>query len=198
MFDSRGLPDYPPPHNAWQFPPPPVSPRWKWAAIAAMVFGLVGGSAMLTVAIAVGSSGTPGLIDNPELISVIERECDTMTTTVERLTIDGPPKIQALVIADQNHAIDNMVAAIRDVGPEVIADDPPTEEWLTDWGRLVRAREAYAKKILDGSLPNLKIPKDDDGDDIYLRMDDVFFTESTCEVPRALLNPYPEEDASDA
>ena len=197
MFDSRGLPDYPPPVNAWEFPPPPVSPRWKWAAIAAMAFGLVGGSTMLAVAISVESSGAPGLIDNAALISVIERECRQMTTSVESLPIHGTPRRQAQTIARQNVAVEDMIDDIRSVGRDVLASDPPTDEWLADWDRLVQAREAYADEILDGSLPDLEIPTDDHGDEIYLRMDDVFFTESTCEVPEVLLNPYP-DNASDA
>jgi hypothetical protein len=197
VFDSRGLPDYPPPQNAWQFPPPPVSSRWKWAAIAAMVFGLVGGSTMLAVTIAVGSSGAPGLIDDTQLISVIEDKCQQMTTKVESLPIHGTPRRQAQTIAAQNVAIEAMVDDIRSVGQDVLANDPPTDEWLADWGRLVKAREAYAEKILDGLLPDLTIPTDDRGEDIYVRMDDVFISDSTCEVPWVLLNPYP-ENKSDA
>lgn len=196
MFDSRGLPDYPPPHNAWQFPPPPVSPRWKWAAIGAMVFGFIGGSTMLVVAITVGSSGVPGLIDDTELISVIERECDQMTSEVESLPIDGTPRRQAQTIAAQNVAIDDMLADIRSVGPTVLANDPPTEEWLADWEQLVDAREAYAEDLLAGSQHRLEVPHDDRGRDIDVRMDDVFFTESTCVVPEVLVEPYP-GDASD-
>jgi hypothetical protein len=197
VFDSRGLPDYPPPHNAWEFPPPPVSPRWKWAAIAAMVFGLIGGTTMLAVAISYGSSGMPGVIDNARLISVIEGECARMTSTVESMPIGGSPERQASTIADQNEAVDVMVSAIRDVGPDIIDSDPPTEEWLTDWERLINARESYAQKILDGSLPDLEIPNDERGKDIYVRMDDAFLVQTSCEVPDILINPYP-DDQSDA
>jgi hypothetical protein len=193
VFDSRGLPDYPPAQNAWQFPPPPISPRWKWAAIAAMVFGLVGGSTMLAITIALGSSGAPGLIDNTELISVIEQQCYQMTTKVDSLPIHGTPRRQAQTIAAQNSAIDDMVTDIRSVGPDVLASDPPSEEWLDDWERLVQAREAYAREILGGSQrPYLDIPTDEDGNDIYLRMNDAFLGESSCEVPDAVLNPYPD------
>ncbi|MEV7396749.1 hypothetical protein [Aeromicrobium sp. NPDC092404] len=196
MFDSRGLPDYPPPHNAWEFPPPPVSRRWKWVAIAAMVLGLVATAGGLVTVIAVGSAGTPGLIDDAELISVIERECEQMTSEVESLTIEGSPESQAKAISAQNAAIEEMVDGIRSVGPELLASDPPVDEWLTDWGRLVRARNAYVEEMLRGSFPDLDIPTDDRGEDIWVRMDDVFLTESTCEVPVELLDPFP-DDASD-
>ena len=197
MFDSRGLPDYPPPHNAWQFPPPPISPRWKWVAIATAALGLVAGSTMLVLAIALGSSGAPGLIDNTELISVIERECNQMTSKVESLPIHGTPRRQAQSITAQNVAIEDMVHDIRDVARDLLSSDPPSDEWLADWERLVDAREAYADEILGGSRTSLDIPTDERGKDIYLRMDDVFFTESTCEVPAVLLNPYP-DDSSEA
>lgn len=195
MFDSRGLPHYPPPHNAWQFPPPPVSSRWKWLAIAATVVGSVGGAAMLVVAIGVGSSGLPGAIDDPQLISVIERECGQMRSTVESMPVTGSPEQQATTIADQNHAIDVMVSAIRSQGQAVLKADPPTQDWLADWDRLVAARKSYATRILDGSMPDLDIPKDEHGKDIYLRMDDVWLGESTCEVPGVLLDPYPDDDS---
>ena len=198
MFDSRGLPNYPPQVNAWEFPPPPVSPRWKWAAIAAMVLGLIGGSTLVGVAISVGSSGTPGLIDNTALISVIERECAEMTFEVEAMPLTGSAEVQAATIAQQNEVVGLMVARIRDVDPDLITNDPPAEEWLADWGRLVQAREVLAERIREGESPRLEIPTDDHGDDIDLRMNDVFFIESTCEVPQVLLEPYPESDTSDA
>lgn len=193
MFDSRGLPDYPPPHNAWQFPPPPVSPRWKWAAIAAAVFGLVGGSTMLVIAIAVGSSGAPGLIDNTRIIDVIEDQCAVMTAEVESIRVTGSPESQAAAISDQNAAVDDMISDIRAIGPNVLATDPPTEDWLVDWHTLVKAREAYARELLNGSPKRFQIPNDDNGDEIYHRMDDVFVYESSCEVPGVLLYPYPDD-----
>jgi hypothetical protein len=191
VLDSRGKPDYPPARNAWQFPPPPISSRWKWAAIAVGLVGLIGGGTTLGILIALGANGLPGAIDNPHLLSVIERECDRMTSRVESIEIAGPPERQALAIADQNHAVDVMVAAIRDEGTETLEDDPPTVEWLADWDRLVAARTTFAKGILEGEVVALDIPDDDRGRDIYLRMDDVFFGDSSCEVPEILLNPYP-------
>ena len=81
-------------------------------------------------------------------------------------------------------------------GQAVLESDPPTLDWLADWERLLAARAAYAQLIVEGRTPTLDIPEDPDGDDIYFRMDDAFVQESTCEVPRVLLNPYP-ENASD-
>lgn len=193
MFDSPGLPDYPPERNAWQFPPPPISPRWRWAAIAATIVGLVGGTALVVVLAVVGSDGAPGAIDNTRLISVIESECDLMTSRVESVPVTGSPRQQAQAITDQDHSVDDMVSAIRAEGPDVLADDPPTRAWLDDWERLVAARETYAELIRGGATPDLDIPDDEDGHDIHLRMNDVWLGESACEVPRVLIYPYPED-----
>lgn len=195
MFDDRGLPDYPPPHNVWQFPPPPVSPRWKWLAILVTIVGLLGGGTMLAFIIAIGSDGVPGLIDDSRVINVIERECRQMTSKVESLPIRGTPRRQAQSIAAQNAAIEDMVADIRDLGAELLAGDPPTVDWLADWERLVAAREAYAQMIVEGQTPDLDVPEDSNGRDIYVRMDDAFIEKTTCQVPGVLLNPYPESSS---
>ncbi|VXB32784.1 hypothetical protein [Aeromicrobium sp. 9AM] len=198
MFDSRGLPSYPPAQNAWQFPPPPVSPRWRWVAIAAMVFSLIAGATMLTIAIAAGSASAPGLIDDSELISVIESECDQMTTTVESLPIHGSASRQAQSILEQNAAVIDMVRDIREEARNLLTSDPPSNEWLTDWDRLVEARKAYAQEILlGGTAASFDIPTDEHGNEIDLRMNDAFLGAPACEVPSVLLEPY-SDGGSDA
>jgi hypothetical protein len=195
--DSPGLPDYPPAQDAWRFPPPPVSRRWRWAAITATVVGVVAVPTLLTIAIILGNKGAPGLIDSDKVVDVITRECDQMTSTINGLPIRGTARAQAETIAQQNLAIERMVNDIRALGGAALADDPPAERWLTDWERLVDARERYARGLLAGIQHSLDIPTDEDGHDIYVRMDEVFLGDSGCEVPAALLNPYP-EDVSDA
>jgi hypothetical protein len=157
-----------------------------------MVFGLIAGTTMLVVAITVGSTSAPGLIDDPEVVSVIERECQQMTASVESLPIHGTPRRQAQTIARQNVAIEDMVADIREVGQDALASDPPTDEWLADWERLVEARAAYADHLLAGSVVPFSIPYDEDGQQISVRMDDVFIDSSVCEVPEVLVKPYPD------
>jgi hypothetical protein len=197
VFDSGGLPDYPPQRNAWQFPPPPISKRWKWAAIAAMVAGLVGGTALIATVVVVGSNGVPGAIDNSRLLSVIQRECDRMTSTVESMPVAGPPLRRAQTIAEQDRAVRNMVDAIRGgVDGDVIRDDEPAVDWLRDWDRLVEARETYAERLVRGSTADLEIPQDAHGEDVDVRMDDVWIGDPACEVPQVLLDPYVAEESS--
>ena len=67
---------------------------------------------MLVVVITVGSTSRPGLIDDPDLISVIERECEQMTASVEALPMYGTAR-QAQTIASQNVAVEDMLDDIR-------------------------------------------------------------------------------------
>lgn len=197
MFDSRGLPDYPPPHNAWQFPPPKVSPGWKWVAIAASVLGLIAGTSLFVVIFSVGSSGMEGVIDDPDLISVIEDECDAMTNTVTALPIHGSPRRQAQSILRQNVAVVDMVHDIRDQARDLLTSDPPSEDWLRDWDRLVEARKTYADALVDGDAATFDVPTDSRGKEITERMDDAFIDGSTCDVPDVLVD-LDRSDGSDA
>lgn len=193
MFDSRGLPPYPPARNAWSYPPPPVDARWKWVAIGVSVVAAVIATGLVTVAVLVGADDYRGVIDDGDLTALIAEECQIMTTTVESMPVNGPPRRQARIIADQDEAVTTMVRRIRSQADDAIRLDQPAEAWLRDWEQLVAAREAYAGGILAGDEPDLRIPRDDDGDEIYLRMDDVWLNDpAACVVPAALLFPYPD------
>jgi len=173
-----------------------VSPRWKWVAIGASVLGLVAGTTLLVVTIAVGSSGMEGVIDDPDLISVIESRCDTMTTRVESQPIHGTARQQGESILRQNVAIRDMISGITaTAGPKLLADDPPSTQWLADWSSLSEARETYAEALMAGEAATLELPTDDRGRDIDVRMEDAFLDGSTCRVPEVLVNPEP-DDAS--
>lgn len=195
VFDSAGLPPYPPRHNAWQFPPPPVEKRWLWVAVLAAVAGLVAMVAMGTAAIVLGSRDFPGLIQDSDVTAVIADECELMRDTVDSLPVDGPVRQQVATLADQDRAVRIMLDDIRsDAGIDIRADRP-TEAWLADWERLLLAREAYAARLVDGRPADLRIPVDEHGDEIQQRMNDVWAEGAACEVPPALLSPYPEPDS---
>ena len=186
MFESEGVPAYPPRHTTWQFPPPPVPTRWKWIAVLAGLLGLVGGGALLTTLIVLGDKDLPGVIDDERLTQTVALQCSLMTQTVESMPTDGSPERRAATIADQNRAIELMVEAIREDRADEIRDDRPAEQWLRDWGRLVEARESYARQLLRDPNASLDLPVDGDGDDITERMDDVWLSSSPCDVPDVL------------
>ncbi|MDX6277519.1 MAG: hypothetical protein QOJ72_1647 [Nocardioidaceae bacterium] len=182
---------YPPERNAWQFPPPPVSRRWFWVAIAVIVLSVAVGGGMAIAGVSVAAKDFPSVIEDHQLIDVITQECAVMTATVESMPVDGSPKQQAAILADQDQSVEQMVQAIRLVDPHVRAADKPTDQWLDDWDRLLDARKSYAVLVERGYRPSLRIPRDGDGDPIYRRMNDVWLTTTACRVPRDLLIPYP-------
>ena len=193
MNDDRGLPPYPPERNAWDYPPPAISRRWIWAPIAAVVAAAMAATALVISAVVIMGKDFPGMIEDSQIISVIERECDIMTETVRSMPIEGTASEQADIVADQNKAVANMLIEIRKLDDDVLKGDPPTNAWLDDWDALIVAREAYAEQRRDGYEANLRIPRDADGEQIQQRMDVVWLTTPACEVPEELLRPYPED-----
>jgi hypothetical protein len=193
--ESRGLPAYPPARNAWEFPPPPISRRWKWIAAAVSLLSVVTAIGLASVAFTIGGKDIPGMIDDDRVLSVISRECDIMTSTVISMPVAGSPEQQAAIIADQDAAVEHMLTAIRSVDAGIRHDDRPTDDWLADWDRLIGAREHYAELVRDGYEPDLEIPRDPSGNGIYQRMNRVWYTDAACIVPFELLTPYPADDS---
>lgn len=190
---DRELPSYPPARNAWEFPPPPISRRWRWAPIAAVTLAALAAAGLIASAVVIMNEDFPEMIEDDRIVSVIDRECTIMIDTVESMPVMGSPTEQADVISDQNRAIANMLRAIRRLDVDVLEADPPTVAWLDDWDALVAAREGFAEQRRNGYETDLRIPRDARGDRIHERMDAVWLTSPVCEVPEELLNPYPED-----
>ncbi len=193
MNEDPHLPPYPPAHNAWEFPPPPISPRWRWAPIAAVTLAAIAAVGLIAGAVIIMQKDFPEMIEDGRIVSVIDRECSIMIDTVKSMPVTGTPAEQADVISDQNKAIANMLGEIRSLDSDVLKADPPTMAWLDDWDALIAAREGFAEQRRNGYETDLRIPRDAHGDRIYKRMDAVWLTSPVCEVPEELLNPYPED-----
>lgn len=187
-METDGLPAYPPARNAWDYPPPPISPRWKWVAIAAGFLSLVAATALVAVAISVTSRDNTGLIEDARLLDAISRECAIMTFTIESTPLSGDVRQQVAIIRDQDAAVATMVEAIRELDPHVLADDKPTAGWLDDWDRLVGARETLAAGLEEDLGLEIVIPKDEKGHPIDERMDKALLG-GECTVPADLLDP---------
>ncbi len=183
------MPPYPPERNVWQFPPPPVSRRWLWAAVLAAVSSLVAAVGLGVTATVIASQDFPSLIENHQLLTVITHECQLMTEAIESTPVAGSPKEQAAILVDQDKSVEHMVQVIRLFDAGVRAADRPTDQWLADWDRLIRARERYAVLVGHGHQPVFRIPRDAHGTLIVKRMNDVGLTSSACRVPAHLLDP---------
>lgn len=178
---------YPPPVQRWRFAEPPVRRRWFWVAV------VVGPLATVTMVVAFGATvaldarDAPGLIDDPEVMSVVDAECRSMTSTVEGLPLEGDQRAQSRRILDQNSAVEQMVEAVRELGQDVLDRDRPTVQWLEDWERLLEARATFARDLATENRAALDVPRVD-GQRITERMDEAALL-MECVVPEELTEP---------
>ncbi len=179
------LPPYPPAHDAWRFPPPPVSGRWLWVAIGAGAAALAAIAALVASLVIAGSSDLPATIDQPEIIDAVDAGCSTLAAGVEPVSVDGLAVDRPNRIEAQTSVVRDVVATWRDLDADLRASDEPFDDWLDDWDRLVDARDAYVAELR--SNPNTLFEEPEvDGDPISERMDAVM---TGCPVPDTLLHP---------
>ncbi|WP_456697389.1 hypothetical protein [Aeromicrobium sp. P5_D10] len=197
MFDSQGLPPYPPRQNAWQFPPPPIQKRWKWLAIAATALSAVVAILLTTTIIVLETRDAPGLIDDTDLTAIIDDACELMTTTVESMPVSGSPRQQAETIEDQDLAVTVMLTEIERGHGELIRADRPAQQWLDDWTRLLAARDRFRTELLRRGEATFVAPVDSSGNPLHQRMEDVWLGDAVCAVPPSLLWPYPRHRTSE-
>ena len=93
-----------------------------------------------------------------------------------RAVVEGDAGFEA-----QNEAVERMVARIREVGPDVLRRDVPSESWLRDWEALVLARR-------NAGGPDYEVPQVG-GDRISRRMDELVKDMRECQVPPQLMPP---------
>lgn len=127
----------------------------------------MGGALLLGAAWTVGPYVFAGrdhdiAIDSPVVRDAATEACTDMNTRIA----EGIPAVDAA---------EAMVARLRDLDPQALADDVPTDAWLADWDRLLAAER-------DGEpVPEV------DGDRITRRMDDLVKDLRPCTVPKDLL-----------
>lgn len=169
----------------------PLSRLWLLAAFALVAIGIAATATAVTAISRSSFWDLDSYIDEPEILTVVELECERMTKRVNDLTVTGSPRHQAEIIKKQNDAAQRMIDAILALDPDLLASDKPTLAWTADWQQLLSARSAYADQVEFGAEPDLEEPKDADGVSILDRMD--WASQYACVVPEALLDPYPEQ-----
>lgn len=180
------------------FPPPEAAAAGPARSGRSTAGWWVGG-AILIVVIAVGgvvvfcaglwtyaNHDRPELIDNPPVSEVAESACATMRAAVAAQTAPPGASVDARVrsIREQNAAVTAMVAQVRGLDRDLLADDRPTNLWLADWETLVEARERYAADLAAGGRPHFVVPTAD-GEPLTRRMNSVGLS---CEVPPQLVD----------
>ena len=103
-----------------------------------------------------------GSLDSPEMRAAATDACTAMNEAIAA----GTPAVDAAA---------TMVARLRRLDPQVLADDVPAEAWLEDWDELLAAaREQRPVPRIDGAR-------------ITRRMDDLVKDLRPCKVPEDLL-----------
>ena len=179
------LPPYPPAHDAWRYPPPPVSSRWLWVAIGASVAATIAIIALVVSLVVAGGSDLPASLDDPEVIDAVDAGCSTLAAGVEPVSVDGLAVDRPNRIEAQTAVVRDVLATWRELDADLRASDEPFDDWLDDWDRLVEARDAYVAELQ--SNPNALFEEPSvDGDPISERMDAVT---TGCPGPDTLLRP---------
>ncbi|WP_229054207.1 hypothetical protein [Aeromicrobium sp. Leaf350] len=178
------LPPYPPHHDAWRYPPPPVSRHWLWVAIGGGVVALVAIIAFFTSLVVTSASDLPASVDDPEILDAIDSGCSTLdqvrTIDVDSLDIDRVARIEA-----QTTIVRDVLAGWLELDADLRASDEPFDDWLDDWQRIVDARDAYVVDLQGNPDATFDEPEVD-GEPIVDRMDAVM---TGCSVPITLLSP---------
>ncbi|MET7966370.1 hypothetical protein [Micromonospora sp. NPDC005305] len=176
------LPPYP-----GSAPPGRGSAGWWVLGAVLVVVIAVGGVVVFCAGLwTYANHDRPELIDNPPVSEVAENACATMRATVAAKAAppDAPVDARVRSIREQNAAVTVMVAQVRDLDRDLLADDRPTDAWLADWETLVGARERYAADLAAGRRPHFVVPTADGGP-LTDRMNSVGLR---CEVPPQLID----------
>ncbi|MEG9225812.1 hypothetical protein [Aeromicrobium sp. Sec7.5] len=179
------LPPYPPAHDAWRFPPPPVSGRWLWVAIGGGVAATIAIVALVVTLVVAGSSDLRVSIDEPQIVDAVDAGCSTMAAGVEPVSVDGLDVDRPNRIEAQTAVVRDVVASWREIDADLRASDEPFDDWLDDWDRLVEARDDYVAELRSNPSALFEEPEVD-GEPISTRMDAVL---TGCPVPDTLLRP---------
>ena len=162
-----------------------------WRARAARVAVVVGGGTVAVVLLQLWSyahADNPALIERSVIVRTATSHCAAMRDAASAAAVGTSASIVQRVgaINAQNDAVTEMVSTIRRLVPaDQLSADRPADEWLDDWGRLVRERDAYARALAAGKPTPLVLPVVD-GRGLVSRLDDVGLN---CRVPRVMLAP---------
>jgi hypothetical protein len=121
----------------------------------------------------------PTTIDSRAVHDTALRACTELRARLAELPAGGDPEAE-------NQAVEAMVGRIRGLGPAALSKDVPTEQWLSDWERLVAARRQALAGRTSFSVPRV------DGEPVNLRMFDLVKSSlRVCDVPAQLLTLQP-------
>jgi hypothetical protein len=164
-------------------------PAWRtWVARGAVVVAVAVVVVSLDKLWSFANADNPTVVEQSHLVSVANAACARMRESAAAAAVatSAPLSQRVGAINAQNDAVTQMVSTIRRLVPaDQLSADEPVQEWLDDWGRLVRERDAYARSLAAGNPEPLVMPVAG-GRSLEDRLNDVGLN---CRVPLVLLGP---------
>ena len=153
-MDTRPIPPMPPPAV-------PQHRRRAWfignGITVVTVFVLLSGYGLWAYA----NADHLGILDNPEVTSIVGPACTAMAAAVKHVPTPppgAPPAQVAAAVRSQNQALTTLTKTVRALGDETLDGDHPAQAWLSDWDTLIRLRERYAADLLAGKPATFTLP----------------------------------------
>ena len=165
-------------------PATPATPvRNRLVPVVVMASTLVVGALWVVGPYLFAGRDDPNSIDSRPVHDRAMAACREMRARLAALPREAEPSVRAEA---ENRAVEAMVARLRELGPDVLAKDRPTEAWLGDWDRLLAARRRAMASGAPFSVPRA------DGTPLNLRMFDLVKADlRPCDVPDQLLVAHP-------
>jgi hypothetical protein len=131
----------------------------------------------------IGPKDDPTAIDSKPVRTAVSAACTQLRADLAAL----PAGLHTADRAEaENRAVERLIASVRAVGPDALAHDDPTEQWLGDWEQIVAARRQAVRDGRPFATPAAH------GAPVNIRMFELIRSGlEQCDVPRQLLTPQP-------
>ncbi|NYG06903.1 hypothetical protein BJ986_001390 [Phycicoccus badiiscoriae] len=162
--------------------------QWKpWAARIAVVVAVVVVYVALSRLWTFAHTDNPALVEDDTIVRVASSACAQMRDAAAAAAVPPTAPIPQRVgaINAENDAVTQLVATMNGLGQARLQADQPASQWLEDWGRLVTARDAYARALAADRPKPLVLPTID-GKGLVDRLNNVGLN---CRVPLVMLAP---------
>jgi len=130
-----------------------------------------------------GPKDDPTAIDSKPVRTAVSAACTQLRADLAALPAGLPAGDRAEA---ENRAVEHMIGRVRAVGPDALAHDDPTDQWLGDWEQIVAARREAVRENRPFATPTAH------GAPVNIRMFELIRSGlEQCDVPRQLLVPEP-------
>lgn len=106
------------------------------------------------------------LLDRPDVVDAAGSACGAVSAALG----SGAPDDRGGRLAAGHAVIEQLVATMTALGPDVLGDDRPAEGWIADWQALDAARQDLGLALATDPQAELVVPRTADGEPVTLRM----------------------------